>query len=304
MSIVVLGSANTDFIVRVPRIPKPGETILGGRFDEAAGGKGANQAVAAARAGGRVSLVARLGSDALGDRAVAGYAREGIAVGSVVRDAEAPSGVAFVFVDDAGENAIAVASGANAKLSPADVEASRAEIAAARVLLLQLEVPLESVLAAARIGREAGALVVLNPAPAQPLPAALLSCVGLLTPNQVEAEALTGIEVTDRASAEAAALRLLERGAAQVIVTLGAQGALWRTAEACFEVPGHRVQAVDSTGAGDVFHGALAVALCEGAAWREALAFANAAAALSVGRAGAQSSAPQRPEIEAQRTRA
>jgi ribokinase len=299
MSIIVLGSSNTDMILRVPRIPRPGETILGGRFTTAAGGKGANQAVAAARAGGRVSLVARVGSDAFGEQTVEGLRREGIAAERVVRDAQEPSGVALIFVEESGENSIAVASGANARLSPGDVEDARELIAGASILLMQLETPLETVESAARVACERGAKVILNPAPARELPDTLLQNVSILTPNQSEAELLCDIAVTDAESAEVAGRRLMARGPESVIVTLGAQGAVWVSEHGALRVEGHCVSALDTTGAGDVFNGSLAVALAEALPARAALEFANAAAALSVTREGAQPSAPTRSDIEA-----
>jgi ribokinase len=298
MSIVVLGSSNTDMILRVPRIPQPGETILGGRFSTAAGGKGANQAVAAARAGGRVSLIARVGSDALGEQALAGFEREGIAVECVLRDPQEPSGVALIFVEESGENSIAVASGANARLSPSDVEDARDVIAGASILLMQLETPLETVEAAARFAREAGTTIILNPAPARALPDTLLRLVSILTPNQSEAEQLSGVAVTDARSAEGAARRLMALGPESVVVTLGRQGAVWVTRHGTEVVEGRPVAALDTTGAGDVFNGSLATALAEQLPAREALGLANAAAALSVTRHGAQPSAPLRSEIE------
>ena len=298
MSIVVLGSSNTDMILRVPRIPQPGETILGGRFSTAAGGKGANQAVAAARAGGRVSLIARVGSDAFGEQALAGFEREGIAVECVLRDPQEPSGVALIFVEESGENSIAVASGANARLSPSDVEGAREVIAGASILLMQLETPLETVEAAARVARESGTTVILNPAPARALSDTIMRHVSILTPNQSEAEHLSGVEVTDPHSAEAAARRLMALGPESVVVTLGRQGAIWVTEHGTEVVAGHPVAAVDTTGAGDVFNGSLATALAEQRLAREALGLANAAAALSVTRHGAQPSAPTRTDIE------
>jgi ribokinase len=299
VSIVVLGSSNTDMILRVPRIPRPGETILGDRFATAAGGKGANQAVAAARAGGTVSLIARVGSDAFGDQALAGFEREGIGVEHVLRDPDEPSGVALIFVEESGENSIAVASGANAQLSPSDVEYAREAIVGASVLLMQLETPLETVEAAAQLARDGDTAVILNPAPARALPDALLARVAILTPNQAEAEQLSGIIVTDTHSAEKAGRHLIARGAGAVIITLGSGGAVWVTKDGAEAVEGHPIGAVDTTGAGDVFNGSLSTALAEQQAMREALEFANAAAALSVTRAGAQTSAPTRAEIDA-----
>jgi ribokinase len=296
-SVVVVGSSNTDMILRLARIPGPGETLLGGEFSTAAGGKGANQAVAARRAGGRVTFVARLGRDALGDEALAGLRREGIDVSRVARDGSRPSGVALIFVGADGENSIGVAGGANQGLMPADVAAARGAIARAKVLLLQLETPVATVAAAARIARKSKVTVILNPAPAQALPAALLRNISMLTPNEHEAALLTGVKVTGAASAARAARILIGRGVATVIVTLGAKGALVATREGSRLVPGFRVKAVDSTAAGDVFNGALAVRLAEGARLEDAVRFAHAAAAVSVTRAGAQPSIPTRAEI-------
>jgi ribokinase len=296
--IAVVGSSNTDMIIRLDRLPRPGETLLGGEFVTAAGGKGANQAVAAARAGGRVTFIARVGRDVFGDRAIAGFVRDRIDVRHVVRDRTSPSGVALIFVARGGENSIAVAGGANARLSPADVRKARAAIAAASVLLMQLETPLETICAAAEYAAQAGVRVLLNPAPAQPLPDGLLRRVSVLTPNETEAELLTGVRVSHAAAAARAADRLLARGVWTVILTLGARGALIATREGKQMVPGFKVKPVDTTAAGDVFNGALAVALAEGRTWVEAVRFANAAGALSVTKLGAQPSAPRRHEIE------
>lgn len=296
--LVVVGSSNTDLVIRLDRLPRPGETRLGGEFSLAAGGKGANQAVAAARAGARVALVARVGRDLFGDRALAGFRRAGLQVKYVRRDPRAPSGVALIFVARNGENCIAVAGGANARLSPADVHRARPAIARAAAVLLQLESPLETVTAAATLAAHAGGQVILNPAPARDLPDTLLRRVTLLTPNETEAEALTGMRVRDERSARRAAERLLARGVGTVVITLGARGAYVAGGDLRQRVPGFRVRAVDTVAAGDVFNGALAVALAEGRPLLEAVRFANAAAAISVTRPGAQPSAPRREEIE------
>jgi len=296
--ILVVGSSNTDMIIKLDRIPRPGETILGGAFVTAAGGKGANQAVGAARAGGQVTFIARVGHDMFGDQAVAGFIRDGINVNHVVRDKTNPSGVALIFVAKDGENSIAVAGGANAKLSPADVRKAKAAFAGASVLVMQLETPLETVQAAADFAAKTGVRVILNPAPAQPLPDKLLKCVSILTPNETEAELLTGIAVTNTASAAVAAAKLRARGVQTVIITLGARGAFVATEDGGQLVPGFKVKAVDTTAAGDIFNGALAVALAEGKPLKQAVRFANAAAAISVTRLGAQPSAPTRREIE------
>jgi len=296
--ILVLGSSNTDMIIKLDRIPRPGETILGGEFATAPGGKGANQAVGAARAGGQVMFVARVGRDIFGEQAVAGFVRDGIAVDYVFRDPAAPSGVALIFVAEDGENSIAVASGANAKLSPADVKKARPAFTDASVLLMQLETPLTTVQAAAELAAQRGLRVILNPAPARPLPDELLRLVSILTPNETEAELLTGIAVKNDSSAVQAAGKLLARGVKTVILTLGARGAFIATKESSQLVPSFKVKPVDTTAAGDIFNGALAVALAEDKSLPDAVRFANAAAALSVTMLGAQPSAPARKQIE------
>jgi len=295
--VLVVGSSNTDMIIRVPRIPRPGETILGGEFTMAGGGKGANQAVAAARAGGRVTFVARVGDDVFGERALAGFVADGIDTRFVLRTSGAASGVALIDVDDRGENSISVASGANALLSAADVESAAEAFAAADIVLVQLESPIETVEAAVRKAGEKGVPVILNPAPARPLDEDLLSLVSILTPNESEAEILSGLAVRDADGVQRAAARLRARGAASVVITLGERGAYASSPEFEGLVPAFKVDPVDTTAAGDVFNGALAVALAERLPLPEALRFAQAAAAISVTRPGAQPSAPTRAEI-------
>jgi ribokinase len=297
-SILVVGSSNTDMIIKVEHIPKPGETILGGEFAMAAGGKGANQAVGAARAGGDVTFIARLGQDIFGDQALAGFVADGINVDYVVRDRTSPSGVALIFVGQNGENSIAVASGSNASLAPADLKKARKAFSRASVLVLQLETPLKTVEAAVKLAASAGARVILNPAPARLLPDDLLRRVYLLTPNESEAELLTGLPVNNEAAAAKAADALLARGVENVIITLGARGAFVAGSQGRGLVTGYKVKPVDTTGAGDVFNGTLAVALAEGKPLPDAVRFANAAAAISVTRLGAQTSAPKRKEID------
>jgi ribokinase len=297
--VLVVGSSNTDMIIRVPRIPRPGETVLGGEFAMAPGGKGANQAVAAARAGGRVTFVARIGDDLFGREALEGFGRDGIDTRFVLTTPGAPSGIALITVDERGENCISVASGANALLSAADVERAGEAFAPADIVLLQLESPLETVAAAAREAAKRGVPVILNPAPARDLGDDLLRLITVLTPNELEAELLTGMAVRDERSAREAALRLRGRGPGTVVVTLGERGVYALSEGFDGPAPAFRVRALDTTAAGDVFNGALAVALAEKRPLPEALRFAQAAAAMSVSRPGAQPSAPARAEIEA-----
>jgi len=297
--VLVIGSSNTDMIIRVPRIPRPGETILGGAFSMAAGGKGANQAVAAARAGGQVTFVARVGDDIFGERALAGFRADGIDTRFVLATPGAASGIALIHVDERGENSISVASGANALLSPGDLDRADEAFAASGIVLLQLESPLATVEAAVGKAGERGVPVILNPAPARPLDGDLLRGVSVLTPNEHEAATLTGIEVEDERGLREAAARIRARGPRTVVITLGERGA-YASSEG-FEglVPAFKAEPVDTTAAGDVFNGALAVALAEARPLGEALRFAQAAAAISVTRPGAQPSAPTRVEIEA-----
>lgn len=304
--IVVVGSSNTDMVVKADRIPAPGETVLGGAFVMAAGGKGANQAVAAARLGAEVTFVARLGTDPLGDEAVAGYVREGILTDLVVRDPGRPTGVALIIVDARGENSITVALGANEALAPDDVERAADRIRGADAVVMQLEVPLEAVARAAAIAAAAGVPVILDPAPAPAagLPAALLRDVTCLKPNESEAERLTGIRVTDVASATRAAADLRARGPRTVIVTLGAAGAVIVDDTGARHVAPHRVVAVDTTAAGDAFTGALATAVGRGGSWDDAVRHAAVAGALAATRMGAQPSLPTAAECEAFRAAA
>jgi ribokinase len=297
--IVVVGSSNSDMTIKAARIPKPGETVLGGSFSMAAGGKGANQAVAAARAGGKVIFVARVGDDYFGERALKHFVADQIDISYIVKDKESPSGIALIFVGDKGENSIAVAAGANARLSKSDIDKCNDAIASAEILLMQLETPLETVHAAAEIASSRGVKVILNPAPARKLPPELLRLVSIVTPNEFEAEVLTGIRILDDEAAGRAADALLAQGVGTVIITLGARGAFLAAESGRAVLPAYHVHAVDTTGAGDVFNGALAVALSEGSALPEAVSFACAAAAISVTKLGAQPSIPRRKEIDA-----
>jgi len=298
MSIVVIGSSNTDMIVKVPRIPKPGETILGGKFITAAGGKGANQAVAAARAGGSVTFVACVGNDMFAEQALEAFKQDKINTRFIKRIAAEPSGVALIFVDDNGENSIAVASGANNSLFAEDIINIESTIRAADIVLMQLETPVETIISAANIAKDAGAKVILNPAPAQSLGNDLLKALSIITPNETEAELLTGVSVSDLTDAEKAADVLLNKGLETVVITMGSKGAFYKSQNQIKVIPGFKVDAVDTTAAGDVFNGALSVAIAEGKSLQESVLFANAAAALSVTKIGAQPSVPTRKEIE------
>lgn len=295
--IVVIGSTNTDMVVKSARIPAPGETILGGRFLMNPGGKGANQAVAAARLGGDVTFVAKVGDDLFGREAKALFKKEGINATYVFTDAEEPSGVALIMVDAKGENCISVASGANGELTTDDIDAAEDRIAHADMVLLQLETPLATVQYAADLAVGKGVAVILNPAPACELPSDLYECLEVITPNESEAELLTGIRVTDEASAAEAARALCDKGVLQVVITMGAKGAYVYEGADGVMVPAVKVEAVDTTAAGDVFNGALAVALAEECPLVEAVRFAVKASAVAVTRMGAQASAPYRAEL-------
>jgi ribokinase len=292
--IVVIGSVNTDLVVRGPHIPSPGETVTGGEFLRSQGGKGANQAVSAARAGADVTFVARVGDDELGEAAVAGLIAEGVEVTHIGRDTKHPTGVALIMVDHSGENAISVAPGANARLSVDDVEAARPAIESADVLLMQLETPLPAVERAASIASAASTTVILNPAPARPLGNSLLSLVDVLTPNQGESSFLT-----NESDPHEAASRLRDLGVATVVVTLGAAGALIISSEGESPVPGFPVAAVDSTAAGDAFNGFLAVSHAEGLDLTASVRRACGAGALATTVPGARPSLPFRDSVDA-----
>ena len=296
--IVVIGSSNTDLVIQTDHLPVPGETILGGNFFMNPGGKGANQAVAAARLGGAVTFICKTGKDIFGKQSQALFQGEGIDTRYVFYDPTQASGVALITVDKHAENCIAVALGANSCLMPADVEKAKDAIDEAEILLMQLEIPMEPVEFAARMASEAGKKVVLNPAPAANLSDELLKSLYLITPNETEAERICGKEVTDIPSAIEAAQLIRQKGVKNVIITLGSKGALVCTDSLCEVVPSYPVKAVDTTAAGDNFNGALCIALAEGQDWISAVQFANKAAAISVTRAGAQASAPTREEVK------
>lgn len=298
--ITVVGSLNMDFVVQVDALPRPGETVLGQGFRMLPGGKGANQACAAGRLGGRARMVGRVGSDGFGRQLVESLAAAGVDARAVLVTPGTATGVAFICVEAGGQNQIVVASGANARLTPADV-ASALEAASAGYLLLQLESPIETIEQAVAIGGTRGLQVILDPAPARPLAASLLAKVDVLTPNEGEAQALLGRPERSVSLEEAPELAraLLARGPRRVILKLGANGALLAERDAARHFPAPRVEALDATAAGDTFGGALAVALAEGRGMADAVGFANAAAALSVTRHGAQASIPTRHEVDA-----
>jgi ribokinase len=296
--IAVTGSLNMDLVVRSPRIPRPGETIIGSAYQQIPGGKGANQAVAAARLGAQVSMVGRLGRDAFGNQLLEGLAVAGIDWTFVVQDGEAPTGVALIVVDEAGQNSIVVASGANMRLCPADVNAAESAIAGSDILLLQLESPLDAVIRAAELAQRHDVTVILNPAPARPLPDRLLALIDVLIPNESETAILTGTSVESLDQAGSAAASLLQLGVGAVVLTLGDRGAMLAQESRMEVVPAFQVQAVDTTAAGDAFVSGIAVAQAEGMDLIDAVKWGNAAGALATTVHGAQPSLPTRRALE------
>lgn len=295
--IVVVGSANTDLVLQLPRLPKVGESVIGPRFFQALGGKGANQAVAAARLGAEVTFVCKLGRDDYGRACFEAFQKEGMNLKYVFWDEETPSGVAFIFVSEQGDNLIGVAPGANMRLTPAEVQQAEAAIAAADCLLIQLEVPLEADRQAMRIARQHGVPVILNPAPPSAIPLELLRQVDILTPNETELEFFTHSFAAQAGSPEGA-LAWLSRQIPHLVVTLGAQGCRVLSSDQDDHIPPFMVKAVDSTAAGDAFNGALAVALARGEPLPAAVRYASAVGALSVTRLGAMNSLPTAAEVE------
>ncbi|WP_256013919.1 ribokinase [Desertivirga xinjiangensis] len=295
--ILVIGSSNTDMVILTDRFPKPGETIIGGTFLLNPGGKGANQAVAAARLGAQVSFISRLGNDLFGKTALEGFVKEGIDVTQLIFDTEKASGTALITVNGEGENTIVVAPGANDYLIPSDLTTLDEQLSQCELLLMQLEIPLETVMYAATLAKHADKKVILNPAPARELPQSLLEGLYLITPNETEAEMLTGIAVTDEETASKAAEKLKSLGVANVIITLGSKGA-WVCAGVynCL-VPAPKVEAIDTTAAGDIFNGALSYSLSLTQDWIAAVDYACKVAAISVTRVGAQASAPTAKEL-------
>ena len=296
-SIFVIGSSNTDMVIRSEKLPAPGETILGGEFLMTAGGKGANQAVAAAKLGGKVTFACKVGDDIFGRQAVQGFMDVGINTDFICTDPVHPSGVALILVDAKGENSIAVAPGSNGDLQAADLEKVIEQIKPGDIVLVQLEIPIPTVAYVIEQCHKKRAKVILNPAPACVLDDAIFQYVHTITPNETEAELLTGIKVIDQQSAAAAAAILMGKGVKNVIITLGSKGAYHHDNFLNKIIPSPLVTAVDSTAAGDVFNGALAVALTEEMEPEAAVLFACKAAAISVTRMGAQASAPMRTEL-------
>lgn len=294
--ILVIGSSNTDMTVRSATLPKPGETVLGGDFRMGPGGKGANQAVAARLLGGEVTFVCKLGRDMFGEGASKHYESCGLDTSKILWS-DKPSGVALITVDSKAENSIVVASGANADMTVTDIDSVADIIKSSGILLLQLEIPMDTVVHAAEIAYNAGVQVVLNPAPAAVLPAELLKCVSILIPNETEASAISGIDINNFETAAAAAERLKGMGVREVIITMGSRGSVVCDGDCTF-VPAVKVNAVDTTAAGDTFCGGVCVALSEGKDLLEAVKFATAASSIAVQRPGAQDSIPNRCEVD------
>lgn len=295
--ITVIGSSNTDMVIKSYKLPTPGETIIGGDFLMNPGGKGANQAVAAARLGGDTTFITKTGNDIFGKQAVQTFEKEGIHTEFISTDPNNPSGVALIMVDDQGENCISVALGSNGTLNSQDIDHASAQIKSSELVLMQLEIPLSTVEYAASIASKAGVKVVLNPAPAQELSDKLLKSLFLITPNETEAEMLSGIKVIDEVSAIQAAKIIKKKGVQNVIITMGASGAFLSTDEGGLLIPAPKVKAIDTTAAGDTFNGALVVALAEQKGFTEAIQFAIQAASISVTKLGAQASVPYRKDI-------
>lgn len=287
-----------DMTVRCRELPVPGQTILGHDFTMNPGGKGANQAVASAKMGARTELVARLGNDVFAEASCRSFSRFGLGSTYLVRDETTASGIALIFVDEQGENQIVVTPGANTRLTPRDVEAALPAIQSAKVMVVQLEIPMETVLRAVELAAENDTLVILNPAPARILPPELLEKVDILIANETEVLVLTGAADVDTSTAASACQPLLQAGVGSVITTLGRQGAVVTSGVGASKVPGFTVKAIDTTAAGDTFAGALACSLAEGHSLEDAVRFANAAAALSATKMGAQISMPSRAEVD------
>lgn len=295
--ILIVGSANMDLVATLDRYPRPGETLFGKSFGMFPGGKGANQAVCCARLGGRVRFIGKMGRDVFRNAVVRQMRWAGVDMRHLLIDDSVSTGIALITLDRTGQNEIVVVSGSNMRLTPADVRRARTAFSAACIVVCQLEIPLPTVAETIRLAKAHGAVTLLNPAPARALPAALLRNVDYLTPNETEAEILTGVRVTDERSAEGAARILRRDGVGTVIVTLGRRGCLMVGPDGMEQVPAFRVRSVDTTAAGDAFSGGFAFALAQGKAVREAIEFASAVAACSVMRLGAQTSMPSLRDV-------
>lgn len=295
--IIVIGSSNVDMVVRTSHLPAPGETILGGEFFMNQGGKGANQAVAIKRLGGNLIFMAKLGNDVLGRQSVGYFKKEGIDIRYIALDEDSASGVALISVDDHAENSIVVASGANMLLNEQDVDKMLEEMCEGDILLMQLEIPLQTVEYAARKAFGKGVKVVLNPAPARSLPKELFRHLYMVTPNRIEAEMLTGIKIANDADVEKVAEEICAMGVKNVIITLGSKGCLIREEGVSYRIDAFKVEPIDTTAAGDTFNGALCVGLSEGMDLKQAAVMASKASSIAVTRMGAQSSIPYREEL-------
>ena len=296
-TIFVIGSCNTDMVIKSDRLPGPGETVIGGNFLMTPGGKGANQAVAAARQGGNVTFIAKTGNDIFGQQSINHYNTEGINTDLIISDPLNPSGVALIMVNAEGENCISVASGSNANLKPEDIKKFENEISGADYILIQLEIPVETIESIVQLAALKSIPVILDPAPAKKLSKSVLSSLFLITPNETEAELLSGIKIIDFETAKKAASNISEQGVSNVIITMGALGAFLKEGDNYYKIPAVQVKAIDTTAAGDCFNGTLCVKLSEGKSIHESAKWAVKASSLCVQKMGAQSSIPFRKEL-------
>ena len=296
--VVVIGSINMDMVVTLDHRPAKGETVLGNHFFMSPGGKGANQAYAAGKLGARTMMLGKLGEDVFAQQLIANLQQAGIDTSMITKLPDVSSGIALISIDAEGDNSIVVAPGANSAIARPDIDRWEPYIQKAKIILLQLEIPLDSVVYAAETAHKHGVSVLLDPAPAQPLPDELLSIADFITPNESELSALTGVDVTDAESAIKAASRLIDRGVKTVLAKLGSKGVAAVDSKGAFVIKGYPVKAVDTTAAGDSFAGAFATAIAEGKDVKAAAQFANAVAAIAVTRMGAQASMPSRQEVE------
>ena len=296
--IIVVGSLNMDLVIQSDRIPRPGETVLGNGFKQIPGGKGANQADAVAKLGGNVAMIGAVGEDSFGQALRENLKKDGVNVSGIYKKVEEPTGVAAIIVEKSGNNAITVASGANFLLTVDDIEKQEELLNKGKILLIQLETPLETVLYSLKKGKELGMKTILNPAPGRELSEEIFICTDIITPNETELELLTGMPAETMDDIEKAANQLLHQGLEDVIVTLGSNGALHVNKQGVKHFSGHKVKAIDTTAAGDCFNGALALGLLEKKSMEESIEFAMAAAALSVTKEGAQISLPHRDDVE------